>query len=115
MPRMTLSLRRKTGKDIGSRRASRSAHSRIVKRQTSLVGEQPQSRRRIGGTSAKSGRGWQSLDQPEATKSQPRNLRSKQISGAHHEVLVNRPNLVGSRTENLKAQIMAWLKRKPVA
>ena len=65
-------LRRKTSKDVRSRRAGGSAHSRIVERQSSLVGEQPQGRRRIRGTSAKSGRGRQSLDQSEATKSQAR-------------------------------------------
>ena len=40
-------LRRKTGKHVCSRCTGRSAHPRIIDRQSSLVGEQPQSSRRI--------------------------------------------------------------------
>jgi hypothetical protein len=60
-------LRRKTDKDICSRRTSRGVYSRIVDGESCLLGEQPQSCRRIRGTSAKSGGGGQMLYESEAT------------------------------------------------
>ena len=75
-------LRTKAGKDIGSRLPSRRAQSRIVDRQLSLAREQAQSRRRIRRASAKSGRSGQALNESEAAKAQPRDLRREQARGA---------------------------------
>jgi hypothetical protein len=108
-------LRRKTGQDVCSGCEGGSADSRIVDRQSSLVSEQPQSRRRIRRTAAKSRRGGQSFDQSEAAKPQPVHMRGEQARRTHHQVLINGPDLGGAWTENLKDEPVAGLKSEPVA
>ena len=64
-------MRIKADENVRSRRPCRSAHLRIVDRQSSLVGEQPQGRRGVRGASAKPRRGRQSFDQSEAAEFLP--------------------------------------------
>jgi hypothetical protein len=109
------SLGRQTDSDVGSRRASRSKQSGVVRGQSRLDGEQPQGRCGVCGPSAQSGRGRQPLDEAEVTEPQPWDVRSERMCRQRHEVFLHRTSIVSAGAKNLKSEIPARLKRKPIA
>ncbi len=107
-------VRMKTDGNVRSGRPSRLLHPRIIDRQSGLVGEQPQGRRRIRGASAKPGRSRQSLDQPEPAEFLP-DVRRERAGGSHNQIFVGRAGFHGPGADNLKNQIAARLEPDPVA